>query len=260
VIDVRNLPADLTAADLQFRVGNDNNPAAWAAAPAPLSITTTRGAGASGADRVTILFADNVIQRQWLQVTLLAGVNTGIAQADVFYFGNAIGESGNNPANAAVDSSDELAARNNRTFLTPAALTNNYDYNRDGRVDSSDELIARSNRSGLTPLRLITAPIPAPAAPAIMVRSAPTASAPTAVAAEPASPIPPTLQIRPRATPKPVAAKPQTPQRPPAPATFSRTSSVKAVRQSVLNDGFVVSKPIVAATLVGAHRTKAFSN
>jgi hypothetical protein len=92
-----------------------------------------------------------------VQVTLMADAVTKLAAPDVFYFGNAIGESGNSPGNTTVDSADELAARANRTGLGTAAITNLYDYNRDKRVDTADQLIARSQIGGPA-LQLFTAP------------------------------------------------------------------------------------------------------
>ena len=78
-----------------------------------------------------------------------------MAAPDVFYFGNAIGETGNNAANAVVDLQDDLAARAHKTAFTPAPITNPYDFNRDRRVNATDELIARYNHSGGNALRLI---------------------------------------------------------------------------------------------------------
>jgi hypothetical protein len=159
MVDVLGLPATtLTAADFTFMVGNSSDPSTWAAAPAPTSITVRQGAGPNGSDRVTLTWDDNAIQKQWLQVTLLADANTGLAAPDVFYFGNAIGDSGNSTTDARVNSTDEIAARNNpRGILNPAPVTFAYDYNRDGRVNSTDEILARSNSTGITTaLRLIT--------------------------------------------------------------------------------------------------------
>ena len=86
----------------------------------------------------------------------MAGANTGLAAADVFYFGNLVGESGND---ATVTVADEDAALNNRTGFTLASITNNYDYNRDGRVNAADALIARQIYTGpQAALQLITAP------------------------------------------------------------------------------------------------------
>jgi plastocyanin len=157
----------LTAADFQFKVGNDDDPDGWTDAPAPISITVRQGEGTNSSDRVIIIWADGAIKNQWLQVTVLATDNTGLAAADVFYFGNAVGESGDNSANAVVDAQDEINSRANKTGFSAAAITNFYDYNRDGKVNATDDLIARHNRTdgvGADPLQLIAAPVGAPPA------------------------------------------------------------------------------------------------
>ena len=161
MVDIQNLanPAGISAADFQFQVGNGGG---WTAAPAPNNVSVRQGAGVGGSDRVTITWDDNVIQNQWLQVTVKADANTGLAAADVFYFGNAIGESGDNPANAVVDFQDELASRTHKSGIPIAPITNPYDYNRDGRVNATDDIIARHNRTdgtGGNPLQLISAPV-----------------------------------------------------------------------------------------------------
>jgi L-ascorbate metabolism protein UlaG (beta-lactamase superfamily) len=152
-IDIANLGPSPTAADFSFRVGTTPDPANWANAPAPADFVVRRGAGEGGADRVTITWADGAIKNTWLQVTLLASGN-------VFYFGSAVGETGNSPANAFVSAADEIGVR---THTTPTGETagpeNVYDFNRDGAVDATDELIARGNRRLLSgALPLISAP------------------------------------------------------------------------------------------------------
>ncbi|MEE8452274.1 MAG: hypothetical protein V3R99_10180, partial [Thermoguttaceae bacterium] len=150
----------LTAADFSVAVGNDNAPSGWTTAPEPLPITIRRGAGTDGADRVTFRWEDNEIENRWLQVTVLATPATGLLAPDVFYFGNAIGEAGDNPINAIVNATDEITARNFRHGpLTPAAIDDRYDYNRDKQVNGNDQVIARSNQTNpLTMLRLIAPP------------------------------------------------------------------------------------------------------
>ena len=78
----------------------------------------------------------------------------------MFYFGNAIGESGNSTSDAKVNAFDMLGARNNlRTFLDQVPIDFKFDYNRDQRVNVFDMLIARNNQTHfLNALRLITAP------------------------------------------------------------------------------------------------------
>jgi ELWxxDGT repeat protein/predicted outer membrane repeat protein len=156
MVDIAGLanPAGLNATDFQFKVGNDDHPEStgWTTAANP-SVTTQDLGG--GVTRVTLIWPENdAVKNQWLQVTVLATANTGLAAPDVFYFGNAIGETGNNSANAIVDLADGLAARSHKSGFTPALITNPYDFNRDRRVNATDELIARYNHSG-TPLQLI---------------------------------------------------------------------------------------------------------
>jgi hypothetical protein len=162
MIDVAHLPtgAALSAADFLFNIGNDANFAGWLAAPAPSSITVRHNAGGNGIDRIEIVWPDGAIRNQWLQVTMKADDNTLLPTADIFCFGNAIGESGNSPADALVTSADELAARNDpHSFLNPASVTNPHDYNRDGRVDAIDQIIARNNLTDVTTaLKLLSMP------------------------------------------------------------------------------------------------------
>ena len=159
MVDITLLPGVPGAGDFTFRVGNDNNPGGWAPAPAPLSVTVRSGAGSGGSDRVTIIWADNAIQKQWLQVTVLATAATGLSSPDVFYFGNAVGESGNSTTDARVNATDEILARNNPRALGQAPVDFAYDYNRDGKVNATDEIIARNNpTSSLTALQLISVP------------------------------------------------------------------------------------------------------
>lgn len=156
MIDIAGLGATVTLADFVFRVGNDSSPSTWPTAPTPSSLTVRRGAGTSGSDRVTVIWPDNSIQGKWLQVTVRATANTGLASPDVFYFGNAIGESGNSPLDAAVTSADALFVLSN---VDPVAgpVTSPVDFNRDRKVTSADALIALNNVAvGPTALHLIT--------------------------------------------------------------------------------------------------------
>lgn len=153
MVDILGLPGGVTAADFTFKVGNTQTPASWAAGPAPSSVTIRSGAGVGGSDRVTLIWPNSTIAKQWLQVTVLANANTGLDSPDVFYFGNAVGESGNTAADAKVTSADALRVLNNIT--ASAAITSPNDHNRDGRVASADRLIVLNNLSALQPLVLL---------------------------------------------------------------------------------------------------------
>ena len=157
MVDIAGLPAGgtLSASDFTFLVGNDSTPSGWSAAPAPSNIMIRRGDGAAGSDRVEITWADGSIMGEWLQVTIKANANTGLGAPDVFYFGNAPGESGNDPTNTFVDGSDFAAARD--SFTSDAPITDHVDFNRDGVVDVRDLVLARS--SLLASLPMISAPV-----------------------------------------------------------------------------------------------------
>jgi hypothetical protein len=157
MIDVANLWDTPTADDFVFRIGNNNSPDSWLPAPPPVSIAVRAGAGANGSDRISIVWADGAIARTWLEVTLLPGSRTGVPAPDVFYFGNAIGETGNTTANAVVNSADEALTRlNGRGSGNPAAIDFRFDFNRDGLVNAADQALARLNASNaLSALRLI---------------------------------------------------------------------------------------------------------
>ena len=156
MVDVLNLPADVTpgADDFRFLVGNGgDDPSAWADAPPPAEITVRRGAGAGGSDRVTLVWPDGAVRKTWLQVTVNATANTGLAAQDVFYFGNAIGETFNSTTQFKVDSQDATRTRNAQS--KPTTIAGLFDHDRDGRVNTTDLAIARNGQGfSLTPISI----------------------------------------------------------------------------------------------------------
>ena len=160
--DLPNDGGDLSTADFIFRVGNDSAPNAWVDAPAPSDISVRPGLGENGSDLVTLTWADNVIQDEWLQITVLSNDNTALPPdfelatglpntmaAEQFYFGNARFDSGlpvNQPA-AVVTFTDAINAFLNQTLPGEAAITNAYDYNRDGSVTFTDAINAFLNQN-----------------------------------------------------------------------------------------------------------------
>jgi len=159
VIDIAGLEDTPSAADFEFKVGNDDDPDSWVNAPSPLAIDVQPKEGAEGVDRVTITWADGSIANEWLQVIVLAE-SLGLLKDDAFYFGNAIGEAGDYSINTIVNATDEIVARNfPHSLLNQAGIEDLYDYNRDGLVDGADQILARNNQTNpLTMLRLITPP------------------------------------------------------------------------------------------------------
>ncbi len=167
MIDVENIPDTISLADFSFKVGNDNDPANWVAGPTPAQLLFRAGAGTGGSDRITLVWIDNnrdgvddvneAPHGKWMQITVLANASTGLAADDVFYFGNAIGETGNAPGSARVTTADVLLVRNNpKSFLSPALITDPHDIDRDARVNGVDVLLARNHMTSfLNELQLI---------------------------------------------------------------------------------------------------------
>jgi len=162
MIDIAGLPGVPTADDFGFRVGTTAELSEWSTAPSPLRIIVHQGAGAQGAARITITWADNAIQNEWLQVTVKATPMTGLKRPDVFYFGNLMGDIGDSVDEYAfVDSSDQFQVRNNPVGVSVRApVTSVLDFNRDSIVDSADEWIVV--RQSQTELQLIVAPTESP--------------------------------------------------------------------------------------------------
>jgi hypothetical protein len=157
MVDVANAAGTLTLNDFTFKVGTSSTVSSWANAPAPTGFSVRAGAGVGGSDRVEIIWANNAIQNQWLQVIVegndTAGghnTNTGLATSDVFFFGNKAGDTflNSQPTIVQTNINDSLAVRGNGSFLQP--ITNIYDFNRDSVVNINDELVARANSGFLT--------------------------------------------------------------------------------------------------------------
>src|SRR5262249_15825436 len=111
MIDLAGSHGTIESTDFIFRVGNNNTPGSagtsWSLAPNPASISVRAGAGVGGSDRIEIVWNNNAIQKQWLQVVMKTdaadgGTGTGLTQlagytagyGDVFYFGHALANSG----------------------------------------------------------------------------------------------------------------------------------------------------------------------
>ena len=159
MIDVvgETIAAAIQAGQLTVTTGNSTNPSTWQLAPTP-TVTVRQGAGRGGSDRVVLTWETNPIANAWLQVTVPAGANTGIATDDVFYFGNAVGETGDNSRHALVNAADVITIRDNpRGPSNPAGVDNPFDINRDKSVDATDLILSRNNAaSPLSALQLVT--------------------------------------------------------------------------------------------------------
>ncbi len=161
MIDIAGLanPPGIDAGDFVFRVGNTNDPASWTLAPSPQAVTVRENAGTGGSDRVTVTWADNAIEQQWLQVTAPASSpDIGLAADEIHYWGNQIGETGNQAGSTAVNALDAGEVVNHPTGFTPAGVENPYDIDRSDSVNALDAGVAVNHPTGFTSLLLFTPP------------------------------------------------------------------------------------------------------
>lgn len=153
MVDIQGLPAgeSLSLADFTFRTGTGGDVAQWQPAPLPEPLTADhirRGAGASGADRIELIWAPGAVVNQWLQVTVLANARTGLAEPVVFYLGSLVGDTANDSGPFIVDGDDrQRVVDNQRSFLLPATIDLAFDVNRDRLVDGTDLAIVRDRQS-----------------------------------------------------------------------------------------------------------------
>ena len=158
MVDIQGLAGTPTEEDFEFLVGSSQDLGQWRApAQKPQSITVRQGEGANGSDRVTITWKDGAIRDQWLRVTVRATAATGLAAEDVFYFGNAIGDTGDSAADAQVTTADLAAVRTHGR--QPCAIEDPCDIDRDGQVGPADEQVIRTHGTNArTALQLMVAP------------------------------------------------------------------------------------------------------
>ena len=154
VIDVADLSPTADAGGFRFHVRTGSHDDGWNRVY-PSETQILPGAGTDQSDRVVVAFDDYQITNTWLRVTVESGSATGLEQPDVFYFGNAVGETGNDALGACLptvvltNAADVVAVRDNpRGPSNPASIDNRFDVNRDGHVDAVDIILARNNAGG----------------------------------------------------------------------------------------------------------------
>ncbi len=166
MVDVTGLanPAGIDAADFAFAYGNDNTPSGWTSIAAA-EIAVRKGAGVGGSDRITLIWAEDAIPaRNWLQVTVKATADTGLAADDVFYFGAAIGDA---DENFVVDFNDVFAIHQS-AFQSASDISDPLDIDRNAVVDYNDLFVAYEHAFQLPSL----APLAPPAAAAVFAAAA----------------------------------------------------------------------------------------
>jgi hypothetical protein len=195
MIDLSGSHPGITAADFVFRVGSNNTPSAWAAAPAPLAVSVRVGAGVGGSDRIEITWANVAIVNQWLEVTLLATAASGLTEADVSFWGNKVADSGTSPGVGSFDTTSTDAAQVFATIGAGKPITDLRDYNRDGQVTSTDAAIVFASIGSIVRLNVSAE---GPFAPEAIAAAALPDSTPTAISED----------VSPSATPLAITAAP----------------------------------------------------
>jgi len=159
----------VTADDFVFRTGRGGDTARWEIDVPPARVTVRRGAGAGGSDRVTLTWPDGAVRNAWIEVTVKPTPRTGLPVADVFLFGNLVGETGSRGAGlvrpgaaAAVDGHDVNAVRGAMSSR-PAGPADRHDFNRDGRVNALDLVVTLRSVGRTLPLAALAPPARRPA-------------------------------------------------------------------------------------------------
>ena len=159
MIDVSGLaaPGLIDASDFVLTKGNDDTPSDWTPVSASIDVSVREGAGVDGSDRITLILPDGEVVGAWLRVEMLANLDTGLSEPDVFYFGNAPAD-GN--GDGISDTTDVDLARANQTGFGTADISNPYDYNSDGRVNLSDVIQARNLAAAGHAIHMLSLPVP----------------------------------------------------------------------------------------------------
>jgi hypothetical protein len=144
----------ITANDFVLKVGNNNSPSAWAAAPSPSAVSVIAGGGVSGSDRVEITWNTGAIRNSWLEVRVLANANTGLDAADVFFWGSRVADTGTSTGANAFETTTSDAAQTFAALGAGRPITDPRDFNRDGSVDTTDAAIVFANLGNLARINI----------------------------------------------------------------------------------------------------------
>ena len=113
MIDVQALPDSVTESDFSFRSGNSLTLSTWTAAIVP-AVSLRRGAGVGGSDRITLTWPANTFRNRWLETTLKATPQSGLAADNVFYFGSAVSDVGDSATDFLVTATDGTDRKSTR--------------------------------------------------------------------------------------------------------------------------------------------------
>jgi len=112
----------------------------WLPASPPDQFLVRRGAGFKQSDRIMFGWSTNAVRNAWLKVVARSSPGTGLGADDEFYFGNSVGETGNDASRWSVDQAD-LNAVLAAAGSSAASSASIHDINRDGIVDTKDSIV-----------------------------------------------------------------------------------------------------------------------
>ena len=157
----------LTPEDIVLRVGNqatstpnaaDNDPTWWRVPATPTISIRDKPGGPAGSKRVTLIWPDYDVNdptsiaraagNRWLRVSVLHTTRTGLPAQDVFFFGNLIGDTGNNTSGTYATLAEDYSATKavaDDPAQDVASVISRFDHNRDGVHDSLDYLLIPPN-------------------------------------------------------------------------------------------------------------------
>lgn len=158
-------PASLSAEDLLFRKGVGKPGSAWQNAPAPVAIARLPQTVETSYTRYAITWANRAMTNTWLQVTVKANEHTNLANPEIFYFGNLVGDTGGDAA-PVVNATDLVKTRNLIGFGHDRG-GRIADFNLDGIVNAVDLVTVRNNLG--RSLARLTSAFTSAAAPALLV-------------------------------------------------------------------------------------------
>jgi hypothetical protein len=165
VLDVAGLVATtLSPLDFEFRMSPQGlfdeaspPPGSWVAAPLPSNIIVSAGTSTAPA-RVRLEWPDNVIRNRWLQLSVIANTNTGLASKQVYYLGHLQGE-----MNGQLISNAYFVSNSDLTMVAPLGggvmpVSELRDVNKDRFVSNADGIAIRNTVVSGFKLRNITIP------------------------------------------------------------------------------------------------------
>ncbi len=166
VVDLNN-PGNLNAissSSFQFATWSDfsNTTPNFLTTNPTVTVSTFATGGVGGSSRVKLVFADRAVENAWLQITVLANADTGLATDDVFYFGNArfdVTPTSPFPSQQVTINAFDVNAIRARQGQNPGVVSNIFDVDRNGVVNAFDTNAVRAGL-GVSSLRSFTAPSP----------------------------------------------------------------------------------------------------